>query len=161
MAEQPVELAPGESKVVSFEAIPAEAKTYQVSVDGLTGNFVAVKAQVKVTNITVSPTSLTNAIHEYSTHLGLGYWGDPFTISITFSNPFDTDVWVRPDYALGHLTGEPLEYVAGTLKGFVAEKLLYFRLLLSTEYIREITPIPPTGKSPGTRKGKIKAAIWY
>ena len=41
MAEQTVELALGESKVVSFEAIPNKVKTYQVSVDGLTGSFVA------------------------------------------------------------------------------------------------------------------------
>lgn len=43
MAEQTVELAPGESKEVSFEATPHEAKTYQVSVDGLTGTFKAIK----------------------------------------------------------------------------------------------------------------------
>jgi len=42
MAEQTVELSPGESKQVSFEAIPHEAKTYQVLVNGLTGSFVAV-----------------------------------------------------------------------------------------------------------------------
>ena len=41
MAEQSVTLAPGESKVVAFEAIPTEARTYQVSVDGLTGTFEA------------------------------------------------------------------------------------------------------------------------
>ena len=39
MTEQIVELAPGESKAVSFEAIPHEARTYQVSVDGLAGSF--------------------------------------------------------------------------------------------------------------------------
>ncbi|GAI66947.1 unnamed protein product, partial [marine sediment metagenome] len=42
MAEQVVELAPGESKLVSFEAIPHEARTYHVSVNGLTGSFVAI-----------------------------------------------------------------------------------------------------------------------
>lgn len=42
MAEQVITLAPGESKVVSFEAIPNEAKSYLVSVDGLTGSFRAV-----------------------------------------------------------------------------------------------------------------------
>jgi len=42
MAEQSVTLNPGESKVISFEAIPREAKTYQVSVDGLTGAFTAI-----------------------------------------------------------------------------------------------------------------------
>ncbi|HUV56459.1 MAG TPA: hypothetical protein VMV84_04430 [Dehalococcoidales bacterium] len=41
MAEQSVTLDPGESKLVSFEAIPHEARTYQVKVDGLTGSFKA------------------------------------------------------------------------------------------------------------------------
>lgn len=41
MAEQTVELSPAESKQVSFEAIPHEAKTYQVSVNGLSGSFKA------------------------------------------------------------------------------------------------------------------------
>lgn len=136
-AGQTVELAPGESRLVSFEATPHEARTYQVSVDGLTGSFTAVAAPaVKITNITVNPTDLTDANHEYNTAVGLGYWGDPFTISITFKNPFGYDVWVKPDYAFGKLTGEPLEYVSGTLKGFVAEKLLYFRLLLDSPAIQ-------------------------
>ncbi len=39
MAEQTVTLQPSESKVVTFEATPHEAKTYQVSVNGLTGSF--------------------------------------------------------------------------------------------------------------------------
>ncbi|GAH77543.1 unnamed protein product, partial [marine sediment metagenome] len=42
MAKQTVELEPGESKVVSFEAVPSVAKPYQVSVDGLTGSFKAI-----------------------------------------------------------------------------------------------------------------------
>ncbi|MBA7606570.1 hypothetical protein ES703_13720 [subsurface metagenome] len=46
MAEQTVELAPGESKEVSFEAIPHEAKTYSVSIDGLTGSFTVVEAPI-------------------------------------------------------------------------------------------------------------------
>lgn len=136
MAEQSVTLNPGESKAVSFETTPTVARIYQVSVDGLAGSFVAIKAVVEITGISVSPTSLTTAKHEYNTYLGLGYWGDPFTISITFKNPYDYDVWVRPDYAFGHLTGEPLGYVAGTLRGFVAEKLLYFRLLLDSPAIQ-------------------------
>jgi len=42
MAEQSVTLNPGESKVASFEAVPMEAKTYQVLVDGLSGSFRAI-----------------------------------------------------------------------------------------------------------------------
>lgn len=44
MAKQTVELALGESKQVSFEAIPNTAKVYQVSVDGLSGSFEAFPA---------------------------------------------------------------------------------------------------------------------
>lgn len=44
MAEQQITLTPGESKVVSFEIIPAEIRTYQVSLNGLTGSFVAALA---------------------------------------------------------------------------------------------------------------------
>jgi len=42
MPEQSVALNPSESKVVSFKVTPTVAKTYQVSVDGLTGSFKAV-----------------------------------------------------------------------------------------------------------------------
>ncbi len=42
MAEQTVSLQPSESQQVSFEAIPHEARMYQVSVDGLTGSFRAI-----------------------------------------------------------------------------------------------------------------------
>jgi len=48
MAEQEVALAPGESKVVTFEAIPHEARTYQVSVNGLTGSFMATAPEITV-----------------------------------------------------------------------------------------------------------------
>jgi len=41
MLEQQITLAPAESKVVSFQVTPREARTYHVSVNGLTGNFVA------------------------------------------------------------------------------------------------------------------------
>ncbi len=37
-------LQPGESKVVSFEATPQEAKDYHVSVDGLSGSFKVIEA---------------------------------------------------------------------------------------------------------------------
>lgn len=46
MAEQIVTLNPGESKIVTFEVVAHEAKTYQVSVNGLTGSFNAVPPTV-------------------------------------------------------------------------------------------------------------------
>lgn len=54
MAEQNVSLQPGESKVVSFEATPYEARAYQVSVDGLTGVFKAVVAPIAIEFDTLS-----------------------------------------------------------------------------------------------------------
>ena len=42
MAEQSLTLQPAESKLVSFEAIPHEARTYIVRVNGLTGSFKAI-----------------------------------------------------------------------------------------------------------------------
>jgi len=39
MTEQNVTLAPGERRSVSFEAIPQEARTFQVVVNGLAGSF--------------------------------------------------------------------------------------------------------------------------
>lgn len=44
MAEQSVTLTPGESRVVSFEIVPHEARDYQVSVNGLTGSFMVIVA---------------------------------------------------------------------------------------------------------------------
>ncbi|GAI66245.1 unnamed protein product [marine sediment metagenome] len=44
VSKETVELGPGDSRPVTFEAIPQQAKTYQVSVNGLTGSFVASKA---------------------------------------------------------------------------------------------------------------------
>lgn len=40
-ATQEVSLEPGQSQNLSFQSVPTEAKTYQVTVDGLTGSFTA------------------------------------------------------------------------------------------------------------------------
>jgi len=61
MAERSVTLGPGESQVVAFEVTPAVAKSYSVSVDGLTGSFVATEvpvADIKVENLVISPTEV-------------------------------------------------------------------------------------------------------
>lgn len=42
VSSQSVELAPGQSKPVTFTATPQEARTYHVSVNGLTGSFKAI-----------------------------------------------------------------------------------------------------------------------
>lgn len=57
MAEETVTLQPGESKQISFEVTPDEARTYQVSVDGLSGSFDAMEEQPLIldfNNISVS-----------------------------------------------------------------------------------------------------------
>jgi len=46
MAEQSITLNPGESRVVSFEVTPQEARIYQVSVNGLTGSFKALSTNL-------------------------------------------------------------------------------------------------------------------
>ena len=75
MAEQVVSLAPGESKVVSFEVVPDVAKAYAVSVDGLYGSFVATEmpvADIRVEGLVISPTEV--------------YVGETVIISVTATN---------------------------------------------------------------------------
>jgi len=58
VAEQSVTLEPGESKTVSFEVTPVAAKSYAVSVDGLSGTFQVVTAPVadiRLENLTIYP----------------------------------------------------------------------------------------------------------
>lgn len=75
MAQQTIYLAPGESKPLSFEVTPVEAKTYSVSVDGLSGSFVATElpvADIRVENLVISPAEV--------------YVGEPVLISVTATN---------------------------------------------------------------------------
>lgn len=75
MAEKTVSLEPGQSAVVSFEVTPAEAKTFHVSVDGLTGSFVATEeavADIRVENLIIEPSEVNV--------------GQKVTISVTATN---------------------------------------------------------------------------
>ena len=99
---------------------------------------------VDIPSVTVNPTLLTTARLEYETSLGLGFWGDPFTISMTFNNPFDFDVWIKPDFAFGKLAGND----------FTAEELIYFRLLLNTEYIQGDYSHPTSWQKPWDPRGQ-------
>jgi len=70
-----VTLNPGESKTVDFTFTPALAKGYSVSVDGLSGSFVAhevPEAEFAVSNLVISPTEV--------------YVGEPVSISVTVTN---------------------------------------------------------------------------
>lgn len=138
----------GQSKPVTFSVtMPSAEGAYPVYISVSSGGKVVAlyhatedvvigPVGITITNISFSPSNLTDAVHEYETSLGLGFWGDPFTIIFTVSNPFNTDVWARPDYALGLLSGESLKYVDDVLQGFNPAKLLYFRLLLNTAAIQ-------------------------
>lgn len=58
MAEQTVTLGPGESKVVSFQVTPTVAKSYNVTVDGLSGTFRVTEAPVadiRVEDLVIQP----------------------------------------------------------------------------------------------------------
>jgi len=75
VAKQTVTLQPGESRTISFEVTPTVAKTYSVSVDGLTGTFRATEmpvADIRVENLTISPTEV--------------YVGEPVMISVVAIN---------------------------------------------------------------------------
>jgi len=75
MAQKNVTLQPGESRAVSFEVIPSFAKTYSVSVDGLSGSFVCTTtpvADIRVEDLIISPAQV--------------YVGEPVTISVVVTN---------------------------------------------------------------------------
>ncbi|GAJ04434.1 unnamed protein product, partial [marine sediment metagenome] len=71
MTEQNITLAPGESRSVSFEAIPQEAKTFQVAVNGLTGSFKATTPYP----VTISNMNIGSPIYDQ-----LDYWYNPYQI---------------------------------------------------------------------------------
>ncbi|GAI71510.1 unnamed protein product, partial [marine sediment metagenome] len=64
-AQQIVTLQPGESRVVSFEVTPTMAKTYQVSVDGLSGSFVATEIGVPAYSVALGVLNMTPKVDEY------------------------------------------------------------------------------------------------
>ncbi len=70
-----VTLNPGESKVVGFTFTPATVRGYTVSVDGLTGSFVAIKApgaEFVVSDLVIDPSEV--------------YIGEPVSISVVVTN---------------------------------------------------------------------------
>ena len=75
MAEKAVSLEPGQSEAVSFEVTPTEAKTFHISVNGLTGSFIATEvpvADIRVENLVIEPAEVNV--------------GQPVTISATAKN---------------------------------------------------------------------------
>lgn len=75
MIKKTVTLNPGESKLVAFTVTPAVAKTYSVSVDGLSGSFTAYSvpaAEFRVSNLVITPTEV--------------YVGESVSISVVVTN---------------------------------------------------------------------------
>lgn len=74
MQEKDVTLDPGESQEVAFTFTPLVAKTHYVSVNGLTGSFVAIAlpAEFVVTNLIITPSQV--------------YVGEPVTIRALVTN---------------------------------------------------------------------------
>ncbi|MBA7674646.1 hypothetical protein ES703_82867 [subsurface metagenome] len=77
MAEQTVTLNPGESKVVTFEVTPSKARAYQVTVNGLTGSFVAspVPGYITITYLRFEPPAV-NVGEEIAIRVNAGNEGE-------------------------------------------------------------------------------------
>ncbi|MBA7543124.1 hypothetical protein ES705_35451 [subsurface metagenome] len=102
MAEQSVTLQPGESKLVSFEATPTKARTYQVSVNGLTGSF---KATIAVTYYCPYCGGASTSLDEFLTHIR----------SVHFPVP--------EDYYFCNYCGAEFGTLDGLLDHFISEHL--------------------------------------
>lgn len=73
--EQTVTLQPDVSKVISFEVVPTEIKTYHIEVDGQSGSFRVVEtpvADIRVEDLQISPVEV--------------YVGEEVTISVKVTN---------------------------------------------------------------------------
>lgn len=120
MAEQTVELQPGESKVITFPTVPIVAKSYSVSVDGLAGSFraealpiptalridiVSAPATCKlygpcgwaVTVTNISGTTVSYYFSEYTKDF-LRYSRGPFTLAPGASKSHDHDFYFSTVY---------------------------------------------------------------
>lgn len=124
MAEQTVELAPDESKEVSFEATPHEARTYQISVDGLGGSFTATAPQFVISDLSIPKPELR--------------LGEQGVISVKVTNISDKTIWAEvnlsgdlgPDYELTPNRKQKWELSAG--RSTIA--VWFFRVFKSGEY---------------------------
>ena len=73
--QKSVTLNPGESATLAFTFTPSVDQVYSVSVDGLSGSFVALplpQAEFEVTNLIIDPTEV--------------YIGEPVSISVIVTN---------------------------------------------------------------------------
>ena len=125
MAEQTVELQPGESRAIAFEAIPHEAKTYQVSVDGLAGSFKATappEPEFVVSNLRVEPATgtLLEAVYIYFDVTNIGGPGRS-KVRFTVERPSytgSTNVYFTLD--AGEITTYTKRYVLVEVGNYIA-----------------------------------------
>jgi len=86
MAKETVVLQPSQSTVISFEVTPTVAKTYQVSVDGLTGSF---------TVLVSAPATLSGTVHDKA--------GNPLTFATVELDGLKRGVGVDGVYTFAYL----------------------------------------------------------
>lgn len=104
MAEQSVTLEPGESQVVAFEVIPLEAKTHQVSVNGLTGSFIAaadIRVEIVRAYIRMQYPSVSEAYSGWisltlGSELNLALFGSRVQAGVLLRNPTNAPLRYTP-----------------------------------------------------------------
>lgn len=106
MAKQTVEVAPGESKVVSFEAVPSKAKTYHVSVDGLTSSFVAREVLPEKVTFSVEVSNIPGYASE-AYEWFISYGGENYGMWTPISAPITLDNVPKSGLLQATLTGGP------------------------------------------------------
>ena len=103
MAEQIVELTPGESKEVAFEVTPPEAREYQVSVDGLVGSFKVIGPPLMVSEIAIHSRQADGS-------LIIPTWCCFCRANIEVTNPKETTETVLLTFMMRHMNGFPYEW---------------------------------------------------
>lgn len=119
MAEQVVDLAPGESKLLSFEAVPHEAKTYQVQVDGLSGSFRAIAPPEPSAYLKELQASLAEAIEKCRTNPELWTMVPVHGIQyVCDAVPLFKELMVEEAISIGMITSSADAYFVGAVMYF-------------------------------------------
>ena len=109
MTQQSVTLNPGESKIVSFEVVPTVAKTYNVSVDGLSGSF---RAITPLLSFTIEIVGLSQGMFVWYPE-GRGIPNSPIGQNLAegkYVFPIG-QMQIDPKYATGKITAFPLDFM--------------------------------------------------
>ncbi len=136
MAEQTVELVPSESKLVTFEAIPHEARTYQVSVDELTGSFRAIAAPPEVVKLEFTG-SLAKGETRYLTTIPSG--STELDITLEATDDIDLELWYWSTKVIGF--GGKIDSRGPTTRTYQGDTFAYSGWYGGSEYIRADGPL--------------------